>query len=76
MPSRRHSYSTEPNRRINMAGYIEKTIFKNGDIRYFINMKCIACDHEVFGFYEKIMDVNMCPCCKRDNVRTFNPDLE
>ncbi len=59
-----------------MAGHIEKTIFKNGDIRYFINIKCITCGNEVFGFYEDIMDINKCPCCKSDKVRTFNPDLE
>lgn len=29
-----------------------------------------------FGFYEEIIDVNKCPSCNSNNVRTFNPDLE
>jgi len=59
-----------------MTGYIEETIFKNGDVKYFVNMKCIACDHEIYGFYEDMIDINKCPYCGSTNVRTFNPDLE
>jgi len=61
---------------MNMAGYIEKTTFKNGDIKYFVDMKCMTCNHEIYGFYEEIIDINKCPYCRSDNVRTFNPDLE
>lgn len=59
-----------------MAGHISKTLFKNGDIRYFINMKCIDCGHKLYGFYEETIDINKCPDCSGDKIRTFNPDIE
>ena len=59
-----------------MKGHISKTLFKNGDIRYFINMKCVDCGHELYGFYEEHIDINKCPECSSDKIRTFNPDIE
>ena len=39
-------------------------------------MKCLGCGRELYGFYEELIDINKCPDCSCDKIRTFNPDIE